>query len=58
MTSWTASGWVMALVAACLIGGGAATPGRTAEFAPGDTSASLAEVIRDPAILWNFDTGG
>jgi len=48
----------MALIAACLIGSGAATPGRTAESAPGDTSASLAAVVRDPAILWSFDTGG
>lgn len=58
MISRTASGRVMALVAACLIGGGAAAPDRPAASAPGDTSASLAEVVRDPAILWSFDTGG
>ena len=58
MTSLRATGPVLALVAACLIGGGAAAPGGLAAPAPRDTSASLANGVRDPAILWSFDAGG
>ncbi len=58
MNSRTASWQVVGLVAACLIGGGAASPAGPATPAPGDSSGSLAEDVTDRAILWRFDSGG
>lgn len=58
MNSRTGSWQAMALVAACLIGSGAASPARPPTPAPVDSSTRPAEDVRDPAILWRFDSGG
>lgn len=58
MSSRTASWGAMALGAACLIGGGAASPSEAATPAPGDSSVGMAEDVKDPAVLWSFDSGG